>query len=295
MKFEFIDLHRSEFRVAKMCRSLEVSRSAYYAWKKRPESARQLENETLFEKIKDIYHQSRCLYGSPRITAELKAQGMVYNHKRVTRLMRVGSIHAKTRKKFKVTTNSRHHYPVFPNILDRVFEAPAADQIWASDITYIRTGEGWLYLAAILDVFSRQIVGWSMDSYIDHVLVLNAIHQAIGRRNPVDGCIFHSDRGVQYACEDVSAYLKEQKFTQSMCGKGNCYDNAIVETFFGTLKSELVYFNNYRTKVEAKQSIFEYIEIYYNRYRRHSALNYMSPSEFEIKRKLTLPRVHFMG
>ena len=209
--------------------------------------------------------------------------------------MRVGSIQARTRKKFKVTTNSRHHYPVFPNILDRVFEAPAADQIWASDITYIRTGEGWLYLAAVLDVFSRQIVGWSMDSYIDHVLVLNAIHQAIGRRNPVDGCILHSDRGVQYASEDVRVYLKEQNFTQSMCGKGSCFDNAIVETFFGTLKSELVYFNNYRTKVEAKQSIFEYIEIYYNRYRRHSALDYMSPVEFENKRKLTIPRVHFMG
>jgi transposase InsO family protein len=278
-----------------MCRTLEVSRSAYYAWKKRPKSARQLENETLLEKIKGIYHQSRCLYGSPRITAELKAQGTGCNHKRVARLMRKGGIQAKTRKTFKVTTNSRHHYPVFPNILDRVFEAAAADQIWASDITYIRTGQGWLYLAAILDIFSRRIVGWSMDSYIDHVLVLNAIRQAIGRRNPAQGCIFHSDRGVQYACEDVRTYLKEQNFIQSMCGKGNCFDNAIVETFFGTLKSELVYFHNYHTKAEAKQSIFEYIEIYYNRYRRHSALDYMSPFEFENKMKLTLPRVHFMG
>jgi len=295
MKFKFIELHCSEFRVAKMCRILEVSRSAYYAWKKRPKSARQLENETLFEKIKGIYHQSRCLYGSPRITAELKAEGTGCNHKRVARLMRVGGIQAKTRKKFKVTTNSKHHYPVFPNILDRVFQAAAADRIWASDITYIRTGQGWLYLAAILDVYSRKIVGWSMDSFIDHVLVLNAINQALGRRNPAKGCIFHSDRGVQYACEDVRTYLKERNFKQSMCGKGNCYDNAIVETFFGTLKSELVYFHNYRTKAEAKQSIFEYIEIYYNRYRRHSALDYMSPFEFESKMKLTIPRVHFMG
>jgi len=278
-----------------MCQSLEVSRSAYYAWKSRPKSKRELDNATFFEKIKDIYQQSRCLYGSPRITAELRAQGTSYNHKRVARLMRVSDIQARTRKKFKVTTNSRHHYPVFPNILDRVFVATAADQIWTSDITYIRTGEGWLYLAAILDVFSRKIVGWSMDSFIDHVLVLNAIRQALGRRNPAQGCIFHSDRGVQYACDDVRAYLKEQNFIQSMCGKGNCFDNAIIETFFGTLKSELVYFHNYRTKADAKQSIFEYIEIYYNRYRRHSALDYMSPFEFENKVKLTLPRVHFMG
>ena len=295
MKFEYIDLHRSEFRVAKMCRSLEVTRSAYYAWKRRPKSIRQVENEALFEKIKSIYHQSRCLYGSPRITAELKAQGMVCNHKRIARLMRVSGIQAKTRKKYRITTNSRHQCPVFPNILERVFETNAADKIWASDITYIKTGEGWLYLAAILDVFSRRIVGWSMDSYIDHVLVLNAIRQALGRRNPIEGCIFHSDRGVQYACEHVRDYLKERNFTQSMCGKGSCFDNAIVETFFGTLKSELVYLNHYRTKAEAKQSIFEYIEIYYNRYRRHSALGYMSPFEFENKLKLTVPHVHFMG
>jgi len=295
MKFEFIDLHRSKFRVSKMCQTLEVTRSAYYAWRRRPKSTRQLNNEKLFETIEDVYQKSHCLYGSPRITAELKAQGIVCNHKRITRLMRVGGIQAKTVKKFKITTNSRHHYLVFPNILDRVFEAPAPDQIWASDITYIKTGEGWLYLAAILDVFSRGIVGWSMDSYIDHVLVLNAIRQALGRRNPVDGCLFHSDRGVQFACDNVRDYLKEQNFTQSMCGKGNCYDNAIMETFFGTLKSELVYFNNYQTRAEAKQSIFEYIEIYYNRYRRHSANDYMSPFEYENKMKLTFPRVHFMG
>ena len=278
-----------------MCQSLEVSRSAYYEWKKRPKSARQLENDSLFEKIKDVHQKSRCLYGSPRITAELKAQGICFNHKRIERLMRVGNIRAKTRKRFKVTTNSRHHYPVFPNILAGVFHAPAADRIWASDITYIRTDEGWLYLAAILNVFSRKIVGWAMDSYIDHILVMNAVRQALGRRNPVQGCIFHSDRGVQFACEDVRAYLKEQNFTQSMCGRGNCFDNAIIEAFFGTLKTELVHLNHYRTRAEVKQSIFDYIEIYYNRYRRHSALNYMSPFEYEMKMKLTFPRVHFLG
>lgn len=295
MKFEFIDLHRSEFRVSKMSQILEVTRSAYYAWRKRQKSTRQLNNEKLFETIKSIYHESHCLYGSPRITAELKAKGIVCNHKRVTRLMRVGGIQAKTVKKFQMTTDSKHHYPVFPNILDRVFEAPAADHIWASDITYIRTGEGWLYLAAILDVFSRGIVGWAMDSYIDHVLVLNAINQALGRRNPIEGCIFHSDRGSQYCCDNVRDYLKERNFIQSMCDKGNCFDNAIMETFFGTLKSELVYFKKYRTRAEAKQSIFDYIEIYYNRYRRHSALGYMSPFEYENNMKLTFPRVHFMG
>ena len=278
-----------------MCQSLDVSRSAYYEWKRRPKSKRQLENDSLFEKIQQIHQKSRCLYGSPRITAELNAQGIRCNHKRIARLMRCGNIRAKTKKRFKVTTNSRHRYPVFPNILGGVFQASEADQIWTSDITYIRTDEGWLYLAAILDVFSRKIVGWAMDAYIDHVLVLKAVRQALGRRHPVQGCIFHSDRGVQFACEDVRDYLKEQNFTQSMCGKGNCFDNAIMETFFGTLKTELVHLSHYRTRAEAKQSVFDYIEIYYNRYRRHSALNYMSPSEYENITKATFPRVHFLG
>jgi putative transposase len=295
MKFEFIELHRSEFRVAKMCQSLEVSRSAYYAWRNRPISARELNNKKIFEKIKKIYQQSRGLYGSPRITAELKAQGIYCNHKRVARLMQRGNIRAKTRKRFRVIPQRKHQYPVAVNILQQTFQASVIDSIWASDITYIQTKEGWLYLVAILDVCSRMIVGWSMDSYVDHILVLRAIHQALGHRNPVDGCIFHSDRGTQFACDNVRLYLKEQNFTQSMCGKGNCFDNAIMETFFGTLKTELVYFNTYQTRAEAKQSIFEYIEIYYNRYRRHSALDYMSPFEFEYKMKVTVPCVHFIG
>jgi len=277
-----------------MCQVLEVSRSAYYAFRQRPKSQRGQENERLLEQIQDIYRESRCLYGSPRITAELKDRGIVCNHKRISRLMHVNHIQAKTQKKFRVKT-SKHDYPLFPNILKQEFQASEPNRIWTSDITYIRTDQGWLYLAAILDLFSRMVVGWAMDAHMDHSLVLHAIWQALGRRNLLEGCIFHSDRGSQFACEEVSSFLKERRFIQSMCGKGNCYDNAVTETFFGTLKSELIQFNHYRTRTEARQSIFEYIEIYYNRTRRHSTLGYMSPLHYEKSKISTISRVHFMG
>ena len=287
MKYAYIDLHRSEFGVAKMCRLFDVSRSAYYAWKKRPKSIRQQENERLLSEIKQIYQMSRGLYGSPRITAELREKGFNYGHNRIARLMHQNKIQAKTRKKFRVTTNSRHKLPVAPNILERRFCADSKDQIWLSDITYIRTHQGWLYLAAVLDVYSRSVVGWSMSSHLSQELVLNALKQAIGRRNPEKGIIFHSDRGVQYASHSVKELLNTHKFRQSMCGKGNCYDNAMMESFFGTLKTECVYLENYQSRYQAKLNIFDYIEVYYNRIRKHSALGYLSPIVFENKRKLT--------
>ena len=295
MRYEFIEYHRSAFRVTKMCYVLEVSRSAYYAWRKRPKSKRERENEQLVEKIKQIHNTSRCLYGSPRITAELRYQGTCCGHNRVARLMRRHGIVARTKRRFKVTTHSRHKLPVAPNILNRQFQAPCVDRIWLSDITYIRTQEGWLYLAAILDVCSRQIVGWSMDAFLGQELVLGALRQALGRRKPSEGLIFHSDRGVQYAGESVRALLAERAFTQSMSGKGNCFDNAMMETFFATLKTELVHFESYRNRAEAKHSIFEYIEVYYNRIRRHSALGYLSPVEFENQLRITSPSVHISG
>ena len=295
MRYEFIELHRSAFRVTKMCQVLEVLRSAYYAWRKRPKSIRERENDQLLEKIKQIHSASRHLYGSPRITGELHDQGVVCGHNRVARLMRLNQIMAKTKRRFKVTTHSGHKLPVAPNILDRRFQAESPDRIWLSDITYIRTQQGWLYLAAILDVYSRQIVGWSMNAYLGQELVLGALRQALGRRQLSQGLIFHSDRGVQYASESVRALLTEREFIQSMSGKGNCYDNAMMESFFATLKKELVYFETYRTRAEAKQSIFEYIEVFYNRLRKHSALGYLSPVQFENQLKATSSRVHILG
>ncbi len=195
--------------------------------------------------------------------------------------MRKHGIVAKMRRRFKVTTHSNHTLPVAENLLQKQFVAEKANTVWASDITYVRTDEGWIYLAAILDIYSRQIVGWSMKERLTQDLTIKALQQALGRRNPGSGLVFHSDRGVQYASHDFRNLLKRKGFVQSMSGKGNCYDNAIMETFFHTIKTELIYFERYRTKEEARRSIFEYIEVFYNRVRRHSALNYKSPTEFE--------------
>jgi len=295
MKYEFIDRHRSAFRVMKMCQVLEVSRSAYYAWKRRPESVTEQRNRKLLDEIKQIWERSRRLYGSPRITSDLHDQGILCGHNRVARLMKQYNIQAKTKRRFKVTTRSDDKLPVAANIVQRQFYSDLPDRIWLSDITYIRTLQGWLYLAAILDVYSRQIVGWSMDAYLGDQLVLQALRQAVGRRQSTSGLIFHSDRGSQYASNSVRTLLEEQKFIQSMSGKGNCYDNAMMESFFATLKTELVQFETYRTRAEAKQSIFEYIEVYYNRFRKHSALGYRSPAQFEQQLNLTIPPVHIFG
>ena len=283
MKFEFIELYRSEFRVNKMCQALDVSRSAYYAWKKRGRSNRQKENEHLLEEIIQAYETSRRVYGSPRIAEELRSKGFNCSENRIARLMRGNNIQAKTKRKFKATTDSCHHFPVAPNLLNQDFSAEAPNQVWASDITYLWTREGWLYLAAILDVYSRQIVGWFTSNRLSRELVINALKRALWRRQPAAGLIFHSDRGSQYASDDFKELLKTHKFIQSMSRKGNPYDNAIVETFFHSLKTELVYFENYYTRDQATQSIFEYIEVFYNRVRRHSALGYCSPVEFELK------------
>ena len=295
MRYEFIDPHRSAFRVTKMCWMLEVSRSAYYAHRKRPKSFRERDNERLVEKITEIYHRSRGRYGSPRITDALHDQGLVCGHNRVARLMRQNDIVAKRKRRFKVTTHSRHKLPVAPNLVDRQFSAEAPNQLWVSDITYIRTRQGWLYLAAILDVYSRQIVGWSMDSFLGQELVLKALRQALGRRESAQGLIFHSDRGVQYASESVRRLLSKRTFHQSMSGKGNCYDNAIMESFFATLKTELIYAETYHSRAQAQQSIFQYIEVFYNRFRKHSALGYLSPMQFENQLKVASPRVHIFG
>ena len=226
---------------------------------------------------------SRRTYGSPRITKELRENGVLCGKNRIARLMRLYGIYAKTKRRFKVTTHSNHNLPVAANLLKGQFQTDKPNKVWLSDITYIRTQEGWLYLSVILDLYNRQVVGWSMDERLTQDLVLQALQQALGRRKPDSGVVFHSDRGSQYAGHAFRNVLERHHFSQSMSATGNCYDNAVMESFFHTLKTEVVYFERYRTRAEARQSIFEYIEVFYNRIRRHSALGYLSPLEFEIR------------
>lgn len=264
-----------------MCQVLEVSRSGYYAWLRRPKSNRKQLNEELVEKIKKVFNQSRQTYGSPRITYALKNQGISCSKNRVARLMKENNIKPKTKRKFKATTNSKHNYPVADNILNRNFNPTAPNQAWVADITYIPTDEGWLYLAAVVDLFNRKVVGWAMGSTMTKELVINALKQAIGRYNPPTGIIHHSDRGTQYASYEYQELLSKHGFISSMSRKGNCYDNACMESFFGTLKTELIYLTRFKTRAEARLAVFDYIEVFYNRIRLHSRLGYKSPADFE--------------
>ena len=283
MKYWFIDQHCSLYGVQKMCRVLEVSRSGYYGWKRQPQGKRQKENEQILMEIRESHKNSRRAYGSPRITEDLQANGTKCGENRVARLMKNNGIVGKAKKKFKATTNSRHNLPIAENVLNQNFTAKEPNTVWVSDITYVPTLEGWLYLVVILDLFSRQVVGWAMSDRLTSGFVVKALYQAIGRRQPSSGCILHSDRGVQYASSDFRDTLKAFGFIQSMSRKGNCYDNAVAESFFHTLKTEHVYEYRYETRAEARQSIFDYIEMFYNRQRRHSALGYRSPVSFELE------------
>jgi transposase InsO family protein len=278
-----MDQHRSSHGVQKMCRVIGASRSGYYRWKRQPQSKRQKENEKILIDIKESHKNSCRAYGSPRITEDLQTNGTKCSENRVARLMRVNGIVAKTVKKFKATTSSKHNLPVAENLLNQNFVAEKPNIVWVSDITYVWTLEGWLYLAVILDLYSRQVVGWAMSDRLTSDFAIKALYQAIGRRRLPSGCIFHSDRGVQYASVDFRNVLKAQGFIQSMSRRGNCYDNAVAESFFHTLKIEHVYDYRYETRTEAIQSIFEYIEMFYNRQRRHSALGYRSPVSFELE------------
>lgn len=228
-----------------------------------------------------MHSKSRQVYGSPRIERALRNKGILTSKKRVARLMNENGIKARTKKKFKATTNSNHNLPVAGNILNQNFTTTKPDKVWTSDITYIWTSEGWLYLAVVLDLFTRQIIGWQVNNNLSKELVYEAIRKPIELRKPLNDLIFHSDRGVQYASNPVRMLLKNNGITQSMSNKGNCYDNAITETFFHTLKTELIYQVSYETRKEAELSIFEYIELFYNRQRLHSSLNYMSPVDYE--------------
>ncbi len=266
-----------------MCEALEVSVSGYYAWVKRPESARHQENEQIVAQIKVIHQQSRETYGSPRIYLDLQEKGINCSENRVARLMKTHQIAAKRKRKFVATTDSKHDWPVAENKLNQEFQASKTNEKWVSDITYVSTKEGWLYLAVVLDLFSRKVVGWSMDASMERELVMNALKMALQVRQPEKALLHHSDQGSQYASNDYQKLLRKASMECSMSRKGNCYDNAVVESFFATLKQELVYHQHYQTRKEAKQNIFEYIEVWYNRQRRHSTLGYLSPEQFENK------------
>lgn len=273
--------HRQEFRVLVMGRVLGLSRSGYYVWLKRPESERSRRNRSLGSQIRRIHQRSRRTYGSPRVTDALREEGLPCSRHRVARLMRQQGIRAKTARKFRVTTDSTHHLPVAPNHLNREFAVSRPNVAWVSDITYIWTLEGWLYLAGVMDLYSRRLVGWAMSPRVDGLLTLTALRQALGQRRPPAGLLHHSDQGKQYAAGDYQDLLREYGLIGSMSRKGDCWDNAPMESFFGTLKQELVYPERFATREEAKAKIFEYIEVFYNRQRRHSSLGSQSPAEFE--------------
>ena len=271
-----------------MCDTLGVTRSGYYAHSARPPSARAARQAAIVERIREAHAGSGGLYGSPRVTAELRAAGTTVNEKAVAGLMRRHGIRSKVARKFRPrTTDSGHAHPVADNLLGRDFSAKAPNARWCSDITYIPTDEGWLYLAAVVDLCSRRVVGWSMAGHMRAGLCVEALEMAVTHRRPGAGLIHHSDRGVQYCCNDYRGRLDELGFVPSMSGKGDCYDNAAMESFWGTLKRELVYLRpggRFASHEEARRTIFWYIEVFYNRRRRHSAIGYKSPEEFEAGR-----------
>lgn len=280
MRYGFIEAHRQEHPVTLLCRVLAVSSSGYYAWRRRPTSQREMANEMLLEAIRRAYDASLGTYGSPRIHAELKEQ-LPCSRNRVARLMKKHQIVARQKRRYKQTTRANAAHPVAANLLAGDFTATAPNEKWAADITYIPTQEGWLYLAAVLDLFSRRIVGWAMSARMTSELVLDALEMALRARRPAAGLIHHSDRGSQYTGSPYQQRLKENQLQVSMSGTGNCYDNAPAESFFGSLKMEWLFQTQHETRAQARTDVFFYIEAFYNRQRRHSTLGYLSPAAFE--------------
>lgn len=283
MKYEFIRVNQDKFSISRLCQMLGIRRSSYYAWKKRGPSSREQKNQSLLEDIRRVYKTHRKAYGSPRIYAQLKKEEIPCNQKRIARLMRAEGIKGRRKYRKIITTDSQHSFPVAANLLNREFQAEHPNQKWVADITYIPTAEGWLYLAGVLDLFSRKIVGWNMSHLIDANLVDKALRMALSQRKPGGDLLHHSDRGSQYASYQIQGLLSAHQIQVSMSGKGNCYDNAVMESFWGTLKNEWVYHQTYRTRAQARTDIFSYIEGFYNTVRLHSSLGYLSPAEYEAK------------
>ena len=287
MKYVFMYDFRFTFMATRMAKTLKTSTSGYYEWLKNGrKTKKEIENEQYLPLIRIEFNKSRRTYGPRRLSKILnKTYKLGIGRTRIRDIMAENELIPKTIKKFKATTYSNHDYPVAPNLLNRNFSVERANMAWVSDITYISTKEGWLYLAAVMDLYSGKIVGWAMDRQMTQKLVIDALKQAVGRARPSRGVIIHSDRGVQYACKSYRNLLNRRGFIQSMSRKGNCWDNAPMESFFGTLKTELVYHEDYKTRAEARLSIFDYIEAFYNSVRLQERLGYLSPNDFETLRK----------
>jgi len=282
-RFAFIAQHGSGVPIERLCRMLRVTSRGFRAWRHRPISQRQRDDMVLLAHIREEHRLSLGSYGRPRMTEELKDLGFEVGHRRVGRLMRDNGINVVRTRKYKATTNSKHGYAIAPNLLDRNFIAEQANQKWVVDISYIWTREGWLYLAVVMDLYSRRIVGWAVSNRMKRDLAIRALDMAVALRRPAKGCIHHSDRGSQYCSNDYQKLLKKHGFKISMSGKGNCYDNAVVETFFKTIKAEMIWRNIWHTRKQAHIALFKYINGFYNPKRRHSTLGGMSPIAFERK------------
>jgi len=283
VKYAFIQRHREEHKVTRMCEVLEVSPSGFYDWVERPESARSRENRALTQKIAYFHQRSKGVYGSPKIHADLVNAGERCSENRVARLMQAADIQSKLARKFVITTDSKNTLAPAPDLLQRDVRVERQDKAWVSDTTFIPTREGWLYLAVILDLSSRMVIGWAMGNHNNAALVQDALTMAIWRRGDVKDVIVHSDQGSTSASGDYQRQLKAHQLRCSMSRKGEYLDNAVTESFFGSLKNELVYHEDYQTRTQARQSLFEYIEVFYNRQRRHATLDYLTPAEFEMK------------
>ncbi len=281
MRYQFIVEHRHEYPIALMCRVLSVSVSGYYAWCKRPSSRHSREDAHLVEHVKIVFQTNRHVYGSPRVHAELQAQGIKCARKRVARLMREQGLFAQRPRHRTITTKSEPGAQVAPNLLQRDFSADRPDTKWVADTTYIWTAEGWLYLAVVLDLFSRMVVGWSMAATQDATLVVQALRMAIVRRRPQAGLLHHSDRGSTYTSESYQALLQQENMIVSMSRTADCYDNAAMESFFHSFKGECIDSQSFQTRAQARSTTFDYVETFYNRTRRHSTLQYMSPLAYE--------------
>jgi putative transposase len=283
MRFAFIEAEKANFPVEVLCANLGVSRSGYYAWASRPASSRSAENAALSDEIRAIHKSRRGVYGSPRVHDELVKRGRHISRKRVEHLMREGGVSAKRKRTFRKTTDSAHALPIAPNLLQRKFTADAANQVWVGDVTYLATHEGWLYLAVVLDVFSRRVVGWAISGFNDAALVLDALRHATTTRHLTPGLVFHSDRGSTYASGDYRKALLAHGMRASMSRKGDCWDNAVAESFFATLRGELTDRENFTTRAQAHEAVKAYIDEFYNLVRRHSTNDYFSPIEYELR------------
>jgi len=288
MKYAFVGTHRADYPIGRMCGALGVSRSGYYAWRRRPESPRAQATRVLVEQMRQLHRQTKERYGAVKLWHALTALGVACGRHRVARLRRLHGLEARRTRRFRVLVEHHQFAPAAPNRLQQVFVAPAANRIWVGDLTMIATRAGWLYLAVVLDLYSRRIIGWAMSAKPDQQLALEALRMALARRRPPPGLLHHTDQGAQYTSVAYQQVLTQQGIAVSMSRKGNCYDNAVVESFFSTLKNELVHDHDYHTRDEARTEVFEFIEVFYNRQRLHQSLGYVSPEQFETHNRVPL-------